>query len=121
MTVAPDDLGVYLGAEVDAGRASTVIALAVELCRAELDLADGTDLPVACDAVILSSAGRAYVNPTSAPTEMLGPYQFSGATGGVFLNKAERAALRRLAGRTGAFSIDLVAGYPSSRFPDITS
>lgn len=118
MTISATDLGTYLGVDaIVEDRADKLILLASDLAAAAI----GTtvdDLPDAAAAVILSAAGRAYVNPTGVTAQLAGPYQMSGATGGVYLTKAERAALGRLAGRAGAFSINMLpAAYredPSS-------
>lgn len=121
MTVLPDDLATFLNAEsIDQTRAYLMIDLATKLCAAIVS-------PVTdeADPVILSAAARAYANPTSTTAQLAGPYQVSGGTGGVYLNKAERAALRRLSGGGGAFSVDLLGidgtggatDYPDARFP----
>lgn len=113
MAVTPDDLQTYLGSpNFDAERAELLISTAVSLCEAIVK-----PLPESADAVILSSAGRAYTNATGVTSQMAGPYQVTMPSGGVYLTKSERATLRRLAGGGGAFSIDMLAGY-SARFDE---
>lgn len=115
---AASDLALYLGVateEVSEDRAGLLITQAEALAKAIIAI-----LPAAATAVILSAAGRAYVNPVSTASQAAGPYSMSGVAGGVYLTKAERATLRRLAGGSGAFSIDMLgSGYPDDRFPTV--
>jgi hypothetical protein len=101
-TPTSDDLALYLGnSNIDAERAALLIAQAESLARAIL-----TTLPDAATAVILSAAARGYASPQGVTSEMTGPYSVQRPPGGVYLTKLERAALRRLSGGGGAFSID---------------
>jgi hypothetical protein len=107
----PDDLGVYLGTTVDPTRAGLVLELAQGLCETVT-----SPLPAAAKGTVLGVAARAYNNVTSAHQAGIGSAQVSyGAPnssvgiGGLFLSKTDIKTLRRLAGRTGAFSIDLLA------------
>jgi hypothetical protein len=56
----------------------------------------------------LSVAGRAYVNPQQVSYETIGPMsvQRPSGSGGLYLTKADRTALKSLAGRGGAFTVD---------------
>src|SRR5690348_5025888 len=72
-------------------------------------------VPAAAKGIELEVAARAFNNVTSAHQMGIGSAQVSyGAPnssvgiGGLYLSKANIADLRRLAGRTGAFSIDIV-------------
>lgn len=115
LTIDATDLGIYLGTEVDAARGQMLIDLALALASSIV-----SPVPEQAKAVILTSAGRAYVNPSGVTSQAAGPYQVSMPSAGVYLTKTERAALRRLSGGGGAFSIDLIPGYPDSRFAEET-
>jgi len=54
----------------------------------------------------LTVAARAYSSPTTATMETAGPFSVQRPAGGVYLTRTERQALKTLAGRGGAFSID---------------
>lgn len=109
----PGELGVYLGvAEIDVERAAMLLQLAHD--RMELIV---SPVPSAAQGIELSIAGRAYTNVTSAHQAGIGSAQVSYGSqnsntgvGGLYISKTERADLRRVAGRTGAFSIDLLPG-----------
>lgn len=112
LVVTSADLGTYLGETVDEARATLLLELAMDLADAIV-----TPVPDAAKAVVLTAAGRAYSNPQGLTAEMVGPYQASRPTAGVYLTKSERASLKRLIGRGGAFNVDMLpAGYPDSRF-----
>ena len=102
--VAPtaEQLGLYLGLDtVDGDRADLLIAQAVALCESVVK-----PLPTQATAIVLSAAGRAYVNPQQVSYETIGPMsvQRPQGSGGLYLTKADKAALKSLAGRGGAFS-----------------
>lgn len=104
--VAPtaEDLGMYLGmAEIDGDRADLLIRQAVALATSVVK-----PLPDEATAVVLSVAGRAYVNPQQVSYETIGPMsvQRPSGSGGLYLTKADKAALKSLAGRGGAFTVD---------------
>jgi len=107
----PSDLGVYLGvASIDSARATQILALSQALCETIWSTLDATALPV-----VLGVAGRAFNNVTSAHSVGLGSGQIAygsqGSTtgiGGLYLSRSDKSTLRRLAGRSGAFSIDLL-------------
>lgn len=120
----PSDLGVYLGTTVDNDRAALMLSLAQDLCETV-----ASPLPAAAKGTVLSVAARAFNNVTSAHQAGIGSAQVSyGAPnssvgiGGLFLSKTDTKTLRRLAGRTGAFSIDLLAAtVPPTDVPTLTS
>jgi hypothetical protein len=112
MTVTPTDLGTYLGVAVDDARAQLVIDLATQLCQSVV-----TPLPVGAEAVILDVAVRGYANPTSVPAQAAGPFSVGGASGGVWLTRANKATLRRLAGSGGAFTIDTLPETAGAGLP----
>ncbi|WP_406325172.1 hypothetical protein [Streptomyces niveus] len=104
--VAPtaEQLGLYLGLEtIDGERADLLIQQAVALALSVVK-----PLPDEATAVVLSVAGRAYVNPQQVSYETIGPMsvQRPQGSGGLYLTKADKAALKSLAGRGGAFTVD---------------
>ncbi|HEU5026586.1 MAG TPA: hypothetical protein VFV01_16845 [Spirillospora sp.] len=106
MTVTPTDLGTYLGVTIDPGddRAMLLIDLATQLCESIVN-----PLPDGADAVVLDVVSRAFTNPTNAHQQTTGPFSASYGTvaGGLWLTRANKATLRRLAGSGGAFTIDV--------------
>ncbi|WP_435597042.1 hypothetical protein [Streptomyces anulatus] len=99
-----EQLGMYLGLpEIDGDRADLLIQQAVSLAESVVK-----PLPVQATAVVLSVAGRAYVNPQQVSYETIGPMSVQRPTGsgGLYLTKADKAALKSLAGRGGAFTVD---------------
>lgn len=109
MTVLASDLGTYLDrTDINTARAQQMIDLATTLALTIVD-----PLPAAADSVILDMVARAYTNVTSAHSVGLGSGQVSygspntnAGIGGMYLSRANIAALRRMSGRSGAFSID---------------
>lgn len=104
--VAPtvEQLGLFLGLdEIDGDRADLLIATAISLCQTVVK-----PLPEGADAVVLSVAGRAYVNPQQVSYETIGPMsvQRPSGSGGLYLTKSDKSALKSLAGRGGAFTVD---------------
>lgn len=100
----PSDLAILLGSDVDVDRAALLIELAQQLCESIV-----SPLPASAEAVVLAVALRAYANPGNAQAQTAGPYSASygaGASGGLYLSAQDRATLKRLAGRGGAFTID---------------
>jgi hypothetical protein len=99
-----EQLGLYLGMEeIDGDRADLLIQQAVNLALTVVK-----PLPDEATAVVLSVAGRAYVNPQQVSYETIGPMsvQRPSGSGGLYLTKADKAALKALAGRGGAFTVD---------------
>jgi hypothetical protein len=110
-------LGLYLGLEeIDGDRADLLITSAVSLCQTIV-----TPLPEGAEAVVLSVAGRAYVNPQQVSYETIGPMsvQRPQGSGGLYLTKSDKSALKSLAGRGGAFTVDPTPGTadPSPTWP----
>jgi hypothetical protein len=117
--VAPtaEELGLYLGLpEIDGARADLLIQQAVALCETVVK-----PLPDQATAVVLSAAGRAYVNPQQVSYETIGPMsvQRPQGSGGLYLTKADKTALKALAGRGGAFTVDPTPATadPSPTYP----
>ncbi|WP_121703354.1 hypothetical protein [Streptomyces sp. E5N298] len=99
-----EQLGLYLGlGEIQGDRADLLISSATALCQTIVK-----PLPEGAEAVVLSVAGRAYVNPQQVSYETIGPMsvQRPQGSGGLYLTKADKSALKSLAGRGGAFTID---------------
>jgi hypothetical protein len=117
--VAPtaEELGLYLGLpEIDGARADLLIQQAVALCETVVK-----PLPDQATAVVLSAAGRAYVNPQQVSYETIGPMsvQRPSGSGGLYLTRADKAALKSAAGRGGAFTVDPTPATadPSPTYP----
>jgi len=119
LSVTSDDLGSFLGVDVDEDRATFVLDLVMGEAATIV-----TPVPDGAKAVILSASARIYSNPTGVSQELIGPYQTSRAASNL-LTKSERSSLRRAAGGGGAFMVDPLGidgtetdtDYPSVRFP----
>ena len=99
-----EQLALYLGLdEIQGDRADLLIEQAINLCLSVV-----TPLPDAAAAVVLSAAGRAYLNPSQVTYETIGPMsvQRPQGSGGLYLTKADKTTLKSLAGRGGAFTVD---------------
>lgn len=117
--VAPtaEQLGLYLDlSEINGDRADLLLEQAVALCETVVK-----PLPEGATAVVLSVAGRAYVNPQQVSYETIGPMsvQRPQGSGGLYLTKADKSALKSLAGRGGAFTVDPTPATadPSPTYP----
>jgi hypothetical protein len=110
----PADLGTYLGTTVDEDRAQLLIDSAVQLCESIV-----APLPTGADAVVLDVATRAYSNPANATQQAAGPFSanFGPVGGGLWLTRQNKAALRRLAGSGGAFTIDTMPATAGTLLP----
>jgi hypothetical protein len=112
-----EQLGLYLGlGEIDGNRADLLLNTAIQLCQTVVK-----PLPEGAEAVVLSVAGRAYVNPQQVSYETIGPMsvQRPQGSGGLYLTKADKSALKSLAGRGGAFTVDPTPSTadPSPKWP----
>jgi hypothetical protein len=112
-----EQLGLILGLdEIQGDRADLLITTATSLCQTVVK-----PLPEGAEAVVLSVAGRAYVNPQQVSYETIGPMsvQRPSGSGGLYLTKADKSALKSLAGRGGAFTVDPTpaAADPSATWP----
>lgn len=99
-----EQLALYLGLdEIQGDRAELLIEQAINLCLSVV-----TPLPDAATAIVLSAAGRAYLNPSQVTYETIGPMsvQRPQGSGGLYLTKADKTTLKSLAGRGGAFTVD---------------
>jgi hypothetical protein len=105
MAATAADLSTYLGAEVDAARATFLLAQATSLCQSIVN-----PLPTGSDAVVLDVAARAYTNPSNVSSQNVGPYaaSYGAVAGGLWLTRQNKSTLRRLNGGSSAFSIDPV-------------
>ena len=117
--VAPtaEELALFLDLpEINGDRADLLLAQAVALCETVVK-----PLPDRATAVVLSVAGRAYVNPQAVSYETIGPMsvQRPQGSGGLYLTKADKTALKSLAGRGGAFTVNPtpVTADPSPTYP----
>jgi hypothetical protein len=114
VTVTATDLGTYLGATVDDTRATLILSNATALCESIV-----TPLPADSDAVVLDVAARAYGNPSNVTQQSVGPYSanYGPVAGGLWLTRANKATLRRLAGGGGAFTIDTTPAGAGTNLP----
>lgn len=112
--VTADDLGTYLGSTVDTVRATQLIGWAQALCESVV-----TPLPAGSEPVVLDVAARGYTNPTNAHQETAGPFSASFGTvaGGLWLTRANKSTLRRLAGGGGAFTVDTTPANAGQNLP----
>lgn len=117
----PADLGAYLGEDIaaDDPRAMLILQLAHDRCEMYV-----SPVPPEAEGIELSVAARAYANATSAHQVSLGGGAVSfGAQnstmgiGGLYVSAQEQRDLRRLAGRSGAFSVDLLQDWPPTVTP----
>jgi hypothetical protein len=95
---------------IDTARATQILALSQSLCESII-----SPITVAALPVVLAVAARAFTNVTSAHQASIGTgsvsYGSQGSQmgiGGLYLSRSDKATLRRLNGRSGAFSIDLL-------------
>jgi len=117
--VAPtaEELALFLDLpEINGDRADLLLTQAVALCETVVK-----PLPDRATAVVLSVAGRAYVNPQAVSYETIGPMsvQRPQGSGGLYLTKADKTALKSLAGRGGAFTVNPTPATadPSPTYP----
>jgi hypothetical protein len=113
--VSTTDLGTYLGApNLDTVRATLVLQNAQLLCESLV-----SPLPAAAAAVVLDVAARAYTNPQNVQQETTGPFSaaFGAVAGGLWLTQQNKATLRRLSGRGGAFTIDTMPATAGQNLP----
>ena len=82
-------------------RADQILGFAVDLCSSIVD-----PLPDAATGIVISVAARSFANPEMIASETVGPFTVQRPTPGLFLTRSEKAALRRMAGGTSAFSVD---------------
>ena len=107
--IQASDLATYLViTNIDVNRAVFIIAQAQALCESIVN-----PLPTGASAVVLDVAARAFVNPQQIQEGKLGTAdlkfgqtQGGGNIGGLYLSRANKANLRNLAGRGGAFGMD---------------
>lgn len=97
------DLQTFMGVTVDETRAQQMLDI-VEADAASIV----SPLPASAMGVILTAAARALPNPSGTTSMSSGGASASWLPGGVYLTRAERMTLRRLAGiGGGAFSVNL--------------
>jgi hypothetical protein len=102
--VTPQDLGTYLADDsIDQQRAAFMLQLAQDLCESIV-----SPVPATANGVVLAVAARAFSNPEGVTAETVGPYSVQRASAGLYLTRSDKATLRRLAGGSGAFSIDVL-------------
>lgn len=112
--------------EDDWARAEAALRDASALVRVETGLTwvDATgqlaDVPDVVVAVVIAAARRAFVNPDGLTAESIADYSqsFTPGSSDIYLTKAERNAVRRVAGRSGLWTlattrVDVGADTPS--------
>lgn len=109
--VDPSDLGTYLGTTVDEARGVLILRMAQRLCETVV-----SPLPAGAESVVLDVAARAWTNPSNAQSQSMGPYSAS-FSGGLWLTRQNKAALRQLAGGGGAFTIDTMPATAGQGLP----
>lgn len=112
----PADLGVYLGTTIPADDPRAVLLLQLAHDRVESIV---SPVPAEAKGIELSVAARAFANVTSAHQVGLGSANVSFGSqnstmgiGGLYVSRSEQRDLRRMAGRSGAFTVDLLQGWP---------
>jgi len=104
VTTSQLDTLLDLDGNIDVNRAQLLIGLAFDLCSVVV-----APVPDKAAVVVLSIAARGYMNAGGVTAETIGPtsvHYGSAGLGGLFLTKRETAALKILAGRGGAFTIN---------------
>lgn len=123
LVVSVDEFSTYLNnPSIDPVRATLILGLAEKLCRSVVD-----PLPDGADIVILDVAERAFSNPAPTRdqsfglyTEGEGPFNTvtpGSAGGGLWLTQNNKATLRSLDGRGGAFTIDTTPAGAGQNLP----
>lgn len=96
------DLSTFLNVTLDDTRAQ----LALDIVEADAS-SIVNPLPPSAKGVILTAAARGYANPAGASSQSAGGSSSSWSPSGLYLSRAERLTLRRLAGiGGGAFSVN---------------
>lgn len=104
----PSDLAVFLGrTDVDEQRAAALLEAAQNEAEDVV-----SPLPDDVKWLVVEVAARAYTSPVGSGDLMLGSgriatYGQSTGQTGIYLRRGEKARLRRAAGRTGAFQINM--------------
>lgn len=100
--------------EEDEARAGAVLEDASTLVRdaagrtwVDADTGELETVPDAVVAVTIAAARRAFVNPDMVSSESIQDYSatFASASSDIYLTKAERATVRRAAGRSGLWTL----------------
>ena len=116
--VSVEDLSTYLNdSTLDATRAALLIEQSQKLCATIVN-----PLPDDASIIVMRVAGRAYVTITSARQAQAAaasmPYGATqGGLGGVWLSRADKADLRRMASGSNAFSINMLGPDYSVAMP----
>lgn len=122
LPVTLEDFATYLNnPSLDEDRALMILDLAQVLCESIV-----TPLPSGAEIVVLDVAERAYANPTNVGgglglyAEGEGPYNDvtpGTVGGGLWLTRNNKATLRNLAGKGGAFTVDMLPADAGTGLP----
>jgi hypothetical protein len=89
---------------IDSARATQILLFAQSKCERIV-----TPLPASAIDIVVGIAARAFSNPEGILTETVGPFTVQRGPANLYLTRQERGDLRRLAGRSGAFSIETLS------------
>lgn len=106
------DLASYLGRTLDTDRADLALALARAAVIAEVGH-EPDPFPDLLSGLVLSVAGRAYLNPGQLRTSATGPFQATFTETGVSLSAAERRLARRFRRGSPVLSVPLRTSWPA--------
>jgi hypothetical protein len=103
VTPTSEDLELLLGLSgIDEDRAELIIRLAEGRAKAVV-----APLPAGAESTVLAVAARVFVNPQAASGNVVtGPYSAPLPSGGLYLTRDDRRALRLLAGGGAAFTVN---------------
>jgi hypothetical protein len=110
LIVSADDLGVYLSSQglsssnFNTARATQLLIWAQQLCETEV-----SPLPTGAEPIVIDVAQRMYTNPTNVTQQSVlnASASYGGVRGGIWLTKANKAALRRLSGKANVWEVDM--------------
>jgi hypothetical protein len=88
---------------IDNNRATQLLAFAQAKCERVV-----FPIPASAIDIVVGCAARGFSNPEGVLTETVGPYTVQRGASNLYLTRQERGDLKRLAGRGGAFSIDML-------------
>lgn len=117
--VSSDDLAVWMGTTFSSDDDERATALLDALEGDAVDIGDSTwtdtTVPARVQTIIKNAARRAFANPDGFTSETIGSYTYrreaAGVVGTGFFTPFEVRVLRRLGGRVGIDSLEMVRHY----------